>query len=135
MGVFDRFTKKKEETAQDRWSQAIQAEPIGQRDQSGNPNVISRLQADKEKDARRKLQNAFTENRAFLARKDMDPDTVFRVFHGENVTVRVFPDVRFPTGSLISADPLAYLPQGEIAGHLQRSIPAGRFRAQMRKSS
>ncbi len=107
MSIFDRFKKKKEDQVQDSRSQAVQA--------------------DQEKEAYRKLQSAFAENRAFLARKEMDPDTVFRVFHGENVTIRVFPAVTFPTGSLVAADPLAYLPQEEMAGHLQRSIPTGRY--------
>ncbi|MBE6128875.1 MAG: DUF4241 domain-containing protein [Erysipelotrichaceae bacterium] len=73
------------------------------------------------------LQNALARNLEFLARDETDPDTVQQVFAGDKVQTFTFEDVRFPTGTLLCADPFCTLVDDDELTLLEETIPAGSY--------
>lgn len=76
---------------------------------------------------RGQLQKAFEKNLEFIGLDHTGPETVRRVFAGDRVQIFTFEDVRFPTGTILCADPFCTLTDDEELTLLEETVPAGTY--------
>ena len=73
------------------------------------------------------MQDAFRRNLEFLSEREMSAETVHKTFSSEDTHLYVFENVKFPSGNVIIADPLAVLPDQENTAYLDETLAPGEY--------